>query len=213
MTLFFISNLALFVVALGLGMNIGVVYFIWLGIFNFMVVSQFWAFANDVYTEDQGKRLFPVVGIGASAGALAGSVLTASVFERMSNASLMVLAGALLVVFILLIVWVNRRESAAGGEEARKAEQTLGKEDGFGLVVRNRYLLLIAMHVLILNLVNTVGEFIWAVSSHSTRWTLSAPEKRCARIGASTSEPCTARSSAGSTSPVWWSRRFSSRDS
>jgi len=160
MTLFFISNLALFVVALGLGMNIGVVYFIWLGIFNFMVVSQFWAFANDVYTEEQGKRLFPVVGIGASAGALAGSVLTASVFERMSNASLMVLAGALLVVFILLICWVNRRESAAGGEEARKAQQTLGKEDGFGLVVRNRYLLLIAMHVLILNLVNTVGEFI-----------------------------------------------------
>jgi AAA family ATP:ADP antiporter len=50
MTLFFISNLALFIVALGLGMNIGIVYYIWLGIFNFMIVSQFWAFANDIYT-------------------------------------------------------------------------------------------------------------------------------------------------------------------
>jgi AAA family ATP:ADP antiporter len=160
MTLFFISNLVLFILALGLGMNIGVVYFIWLGIFNFMVVSQFWAFANDVYTEEQGKRLFPVVGIGASAGALLGTVLTASVFEQMSNGTLMTLACALLGVFILLIVWVNKRETAGGGAEAQKAEQTLSKEGGFGLVLKNRYLLLIAMHVLILNLVNTVGEFI-----------------------------------------------------
>jgi AAA family ATP:ADP antiporter len=160
MTLFFISNLVLFILALGVGMNIGVVYYIWLGIFNFMVVSQFWAFANDVYTEEQGKRLFPVVGIGASAGALSGTVLTASVFERMSNAALLILASALLVVFILLIVWVNRRETERGGAEAKKAEETLSREGGFGLVLKNRYLLLIALHVLILNLVNTVGEFI-----------------------------------------------------
>jgi AAA family ATP:ADP antiporter len=160
MTLFFVSNLVLFILALGLGMNIGIVYYIWLGIFSFMIVSQFWAFANDVYTEDQGKRLFPVVGIGASAGALAGSVLTANVFNRMGNAALMALASGLLLVFILLIVWVHRRESAAVGEEATDANQTLSKEGGFGLVMRNRYLLLIAMHVLILNLVNTLGEFI-----------------------------------------------------
>ena len=160
MTLFFISNLALFILALGAGMNIGVVYYIWLGIFNFMVVSQFWAFANDVYTEEQGKRLFPVVGIGASAGALAGAWLTASVFERLSNGLLMTLAGALLGVFILLIVWINRRESAAGSAAAAKSTGHLSKEGGFQLVLKDRYLLLIAMHILLLNLVNTVGEFI-----------------------------------------------------
>jgi AAA family ATP:ADP antiporter len=160
MTLFFISNLAAFVLALGVGMSIGVVYYIWLGIFNFMVVSQFWAFANDVYTEEQGRRLFPVVGVGASAGALLGTVLTASVFERMSNAALMILAGVLLAVFIVLIVWVNRRETASGAPGTAKAQETLSREGGFGLVMSDRYLLLIALHVLILNLVNTVGEFI-----------------------------------------------------
>jgi AAA family ATP:ADP antiporter len=72
----------------------------------------------------------------------------------------MALASALLVVFILLIVWVNRRESTTCGEQATHAEQTLSKEGGFSLVLRNRYLLLVAMHVLILNLVNTLGEFI-----------------------------------------------------
>jgi AAA family ATP:ADP antiporter len=160
MTLFFISNLVLFILALQVGMNIGIVFFIWLGIFNFMVVSQFWAFANDVYTEEQGKRLFPVVGIGASAGALSGTVLTASVFERMSNAALMTLACTLLAVFIVLIVGVNRRETTGRAAETEKAEQTLSREGGFQLVLKNRYLLLIAVHILILNLVNTVGEFI-----------------------------------------------------
>jgi AAA family ATP:ADP antiporter len=160
MTLFFISNLVLFVLALQAGMNIGVVYYIWLGIFNFMVVSQFWAFANDVYTEEQGKRLFPVVGIGASAGALVGAWLTASVFEKMGNGQLMILASALLGVFILLIVLVDKREAVAASPGAARPEQRLGGEGGFQLVMKNRYLLLIALHVLILNLVNTVGEFI-----------------------------------------------------
>ena len=109
MTLFFISNLVLFVLALGAGMNIGVVYYIWLGIFSFMIVSQFWAFANDIYTEEQGKRLFPVVMIGATSGGLAGAWLTAGPFEQMSNGLLMSLAGVLLGVFILLIVAVNKR--------------------------------------------------------------------------------------------------------
>jgi AAA family ATP:ADP antiporter len=126
-----------------------------------MIVSQFWAFANDVYTEDQGKRLFPIVGIGASAGALVGAFLTADVFEKMSNGALMTLSCALLGCFIVLIVWVNKREvsaTPAGAED--KAEETLSKEGGFSLVRKNRYLLLIAFFVLLLNMVNSVGEFI-----------------------------------------------------
>ncbi len=47
-----------------------VVFFVWVGIFNMMVVAQFWAFSNDVYTEEQGKRLFSLLGIGASLGAV-----------------------------------------------------------------------------------------------------------------------------------------------
>ena len=63
-------------------------------------------------------------------------------------------------MFILLIVWVNKRGTAAGSGEAHDPEQKLSKEGGFQLVMKDRYLLLIASHILILNLVNTVGEFI-----------------------------------------------------
>ena len=160
MTLFFISNLVLFTFALGAGMNIGVVFYIWLGIFNFMLISQFWAFANDIYKEKQGKRLFPIIGIGATSGALVGAWLTAIAFKQMTDTSLLLLAATLLVFFILLIVWINNRETPVADEEAKKAVEKLSKEGGFQLVRRNRYLFLIAFHILILNLVNTVGEFI-----------------------------------------------------
>ena len=35
-----------------------------------MVIAQFWAFANDLYTQEQGKRLFPLIGVGSQPGRL-----------------------------------------------------------------------------------------------------------------------------------------------
>ena len=160
MTLFFISNLVFFIFAGRAGMEVGIAYFIWLGVFSFMVVSQFWAFANDIYTEEQGKRLFPIIGIGGTLGAWVGSRLDAALFEITGPYWLMTLASALLGVFILLTLVINRQEVRRGSAEAKKAEEHLSKEGSFKLVMRNRYLMLIAFHVLLLNLVNTVGEFV-----------------------------------------------------
>jgi len=72
--LFFASNIVLFGLAWGAGLNVGVPFFLWLGIFNVMVIAQFWGFANDVYTPEQGKRLFPLIGLGSSLGAWLGSI-------------------------------------------------------------------------------------------------------------------------------------------
>ena len=105
--------------ALGLaGAQIGVAFYIWLGIFNFMIVSQFEAFANDIYTEEQGKRLFPIIGIGISFGALAGAKLTSAVIARLGPYQLMMVATGMLLVFVALLVWINRRESGGGRQEA-----------------------------------------------------------------------------------------------
>ena len=81
-TSFFIVHLALFLVALTAGLHIGIVYFLWLGIFNLMVIAQFWAFATDLYTPEQGKRLFPLIGVGSSVGAWLGALQAGSILER-----------------------------------------------------------------------------------------------------------------------------------
>ena len=157
MALFFISNLAIFILAGNAGMEVGIAYYIWLGVFSFMVVSQFWAFANDIYTEEQGKRLFPIIGIGGTLGAWVGARVAANLFEVTGPYWLMTLASALLGLFILLTLVVNRQEINRGSTEAKKAQEHLSKEGSFKLVMKNRYLMLIAFHVLLLNLVNTVG--------------------------------------------------------
>jgi AAA family ATP:ADP antiporter len=55
---------------------IGVSYFLWIGVFNLMVIAQFWSFANDLYTPEEGKRLFAIVGFGGSVGATAGALIS-----------------------------------------------------------------------------------------------------------------------------------------
>jgi len=69
-TALFAACLLGFYAAAQAGVSIGIVFFLWIGIFNLMIVAQFWSFANDVYTKDQGERLFAIVGFGASLGAV-----------------------------------------------------------------------------------------------------------------------------------------------
>ncbi len=64
---FFAATLVVFYVGGQLGLREGVAFYIWIGLFNVFIVSQFWAFANDLYTEGQGRRLFPLIGVGAVA--------------------------------------------------------------------------------------------------------------------------------------------------
>jgi len=162
-TAFFASHLLVFY-ALGIaGVRISIAFYLWIGVFNMVAVAQFWAFANDVYSSERGKRLFPLVGIGASLGAVLGSAITSFVFENVGPYLLMLVAAGGLLVPVGLTVWVHRRESGRAAEEpeaAAQAEQPLDKEGGFQLVLRQRYLLLIAMMVLLFSLVNTLGGFI-----------------------------------------------------
>lgn len=163
-TLFFMSNLAIFFVlaktAVGIGVAIG--FFVWVGIFNLLVVAQFWSFANDVYGPEQGKRLFPLVAFGASFGAVGGSWISGRIV-RIGEAQMLLVAGAILGFCIALTHVVHRREVAnrtRHAAAATAAEAPVGGAGGFQLVFADRYLLLIAFLILIANVVNTTGEFI-----------------------------------------------------
>jgi len=126
MLLFFILNLAVFYFFGIAGAREGVVFYIWVGIFNVFVISQVWAFANDIYTEGQGKRLFPMIGVGSSLGAWLGA-RGAERLVTTVNATpyqLQLLAASILVICGGLLVAVNRiaaRNSIP--EMARHADQ------------------------------------------------------------------------------------------
>ena len=162
-TLFFISHIMLFMVAITAGFKIGIAYFLWVGIFNLMVIAQFWAFANDLYTPEQGKRLFPLIGVGASLGAWVGSV-RAGQLMALGPRRLMIGAAIALGACVLLSRVVNRvtkKPEKAGAAVAAKAEEPLGNESGFGMIFADRYLMLIAILTVLLNVVNTSGEYLF----------------------------------------------------
>lgn len=160
-TLFFASNLLIFAL-LGLaGVRLGIAFYLWIGVFNMAAVAQFWAFANDLYSTERGKRLFPLVGIGASLGAVVGSGITSIVFGGVGPYRLMLLAAAGLLVPVGLTVWVHRREKANRIDvPAAQVDRPLPGPGGFQLVATDRYLRLIAVLVLVFSLVNTLGGFI-----------------------------------------------------
>lgn len=162
-TLFFAANLVIFSIAGQAGAREGGIFYIWLGVFNVFVVAQFWSFVNDLYTEEQGKRLFPLIGVGASLGAPVGALVIRPLVTQLAFTpyTLMVLAAVVLVLALGLTFVVNRMSTTAAPAQAVKtAEQTLGREGGFELVLRDRYLTWIAVLIILLNVVNTTGGFL-----------------------------------------------------
>src|SRR6185295_13652025 len=161
--LFFAANLVVFYLAGVGGAQEGVVFYIWVGIFNVFVISQVWAFANDIYTEAQGKRLFPMIGVGSSLGAWMGAMGASKLVSALdaSPYQLQILAGAILLVCCTLVVTVNRIAARTSTPEmASHAEQKLASGDGFALIFQSRYLTLIAALIVLLNVVNSTGEFM-----------------------------------------------------
>jgi AAA family ATP:ADP antiporter len=169
---------------------IGVVFFLWVGVFNLMIVAQFWSFANDIYTKEQGERLFAIVAFGGSLGAVVGSAMTGALIPVIGVPQLLLVAAGLLIAAAVISNVVDTRERAqhethlpanlttaeipaATGEyqidtveDAKKLTVSLpgtapvNRRGTFRLVFADHYLLLIAFLMLVLNWVNTTGEYI-----------------------------------------------------
>jgi AAA family ATP:ADP antiporter len=148
----------------------GIVFYVWVGMFGVFVVAQFWAFAADIYSNERGKRMLPLIAIGATAGAAFGSKLTALLVESgLISTEWLLIAAMLPLTFSIYITHiVDQRE---GGEEpcdspAVSPPPSGSRKDGaLGVVFSSRFLLAVAGITLLLNWVNSNGEnlLFWVV--------------------------------------------------
>jgi AAA family ATP:ADP antiporter len=164
-TLFVMGTLVLFWLwgsASGVGTAIGLSFYVYLGIVNVFLIAQFWSFANDIYSEAQGKRLFAIIAIGQSLGAVLGPRLAA--YGAGHIFLLLVLSAGIFGLCLLLYNVIHRREAAraesTGPDQQAEVGERLKQGGGFQLVFQSRYLLLIAGMILVTNVVNTTGEYI-----------------------------------------------------
>jgi AAA family ATP:ADP antiporter len=160
--LFFILNIELFYAGAHAQVpKLGFIFFVWVGIYNNAIVALFWSFANDLYRRADGERLFPVIFLGATAGAPVGAKVAGTLFEmKVKPFDMMQISVALLFVNLALYWAVNRREAARPAQAQASTSPLAAGPGGFGLVFRSRYLTLFAALILLLNLVNTTGEYI-----------------------------------------------------
>jgi AAA family ATP:ADP antiporter len=173
-SLFFVINIEVFSLAVGAGIpHVGVLFYIWVGFFSLTVIAQFWSYANDIYTKEAGDRLFPIIGVGMTAGAPIGALVAEKLFASGIQPQLMLhISTVMLLISLGCYALVNRREERKEDEEV--AKQTLAKGNGFALVFKSRYISLIALLFVLLNVVNTTGEYILSELATSRAATLLA---------------------------------------
>jgi AAA family ATP:ADP antiporter len=157
-TLFFIVCIELFASAVAARVPyVGVAFFIWVGIFNMSLVAQFWSFANDIYAKEAGDRLFPIIVIGMTAGAPLGSLVAARLFRLgVHPQSILQISAMLLAASVFLYLWINRRDERRN----QTPQPRMSSSGGFQLVLGNKYLRLIAALIVLLNVVNSTGEYL-----------------------------------------------------
>lgn len=164
-TLFFVSNLVLFWLVSSIPSvraRLGLIFYVWLGVFNMMVVAQFWAFANDIYEEEQGKRLFPLLGVGQTVGAVVGAGLAVLVVDLIGVYPMLLVASAILAgsAFLTQVVHMRAKKEQDSPVSERTIADQPDRSGAFALVMKSRYLTFIAAFSLIFTFVNTNGEYM-----------------------------------------------------
>ncbi len=118
-TALFIVCLPVFYVLAERGVVVGLVFFLWIGVFSLMVTAQFWAYANDLYTPAAGKRLFAVIAFGASAGAVAGAWLSGRLIHVIGAHALLLAAAGVLMLSLALFNFIDRSDSQPAPSRSR----------------------------------------------------------------------------------------------
>jgi AAA family ATP:ADP antiporter len=150
---FFIGCLIAFYVLARAHLPIGIAFYLWVGVFNVLVISNFWSFATDVFTQDQGKRLFGIIGLGGSAGAILGALVPGLLQHHVGVYELMLVAAGGLALSTVIYGFVDRVGT-------KQPAESMDRKGGFGMVISDRYLRLIAIMLVLATVVNTTGELV-----------------------------------------------------
>jgi len=118
---FFVVNLVLFWLFLTLGIAVEIVarvFFVWVSVFNLFAVAVFWSFMADLFSAEQGKRLFGFIGAGGTAGALLGPIITIGLSGPLGPVNLLLAAGLFLELAVFAVSRLERAATAHHGAQA-----------------------------------------------------------------------------------------------
>jgi AAA family ATP:ADP antiporter len=164
---FFVANIIGFAAALHWAnaeqaVWVGRVFFVWVSVFNLFVVSTFWQVNVDLFSSEQGKRLFGVIAAGATTGAIVGSSLTAGLARVISPIVLLVIAAVLLEVAVFSVGRLARLSPTLSQRPAsERADAPIGGGVFAGIThaFRSPYLLNVSLFLLLFAVTSTFLYF------------------------------------------------------
>jgi len=165
---FFIANLLIFLLLLltisrGNQVWVGRAFFVWTSVFNLFVISVFWAFMVDVFSVDQGKRLFGFISVGGTLGAIVGAAITATLVRKVGTLNLLLVSAVLLELSAQCVRFFPKPIARESVSSKKKTVEELPVGGGIwsGIVhnVRSPYLLGISTYMLLYALTSTLLYF------------------------------------------------------
>ena len=116
-------------------------------ILGILLISQFWTLANDIYDPRQAKRLFGLIGGGASLGGATGAAITASLVQTLGTKTMLLVSASIMVVCLLIVVRIIRTNERAGQSDASKTgeQESVGGGEALALLRGSRHLQIIAL--------------------------------------------------------------------
>ncbi|MDH5455557.1 MAG: MFS transporter [Gammaproteobacteria bacterium] len=140
-------------------------YYVWLSVFSLYHLSVFWTFMSGLYNKEQAKRLFAIIAMGATAGAIVGPTVATLFADKIGNLNLLLIAAVLLLLPLAFITRLERLRVSDLGNADMQTDLTGGRElsanpfSGFKTFATNPYLLAIGLFILLYVLMNTFIYF------------------------------------------------------
>ncbi len=140
----------------------GSIFYVWISVLSLVLVSVFWSFLLEMFSQDQTRRLFGFIAAGGTLGALIGPLVTRLTVSAVGESGILLISacgflGAVSCQLILLKIWVPEGTSRAANERTRG----IGGNPfaGISIVLKSPYLLGIAFFIVLLTIANTILYF------------------------------------------------------
>jgi AAA family ATP:ADP antiporter len=166
---FFILNLIIFFVLMqfmppGKQPWVDGCFFVWVSVFNLFATAVFWGFMTDIFTSEQGKRLFGFIAVGGSLGGVLGPIITTSLIRYVSTGVLLLICAGMLEIAAQSVRFFpagfHDRDNSKPTEDAT-AEKPIGGKfwDGVTHICKSPYLFGLFLFIVLYTLTSTWAYF------------------------------------------------------
>lgn len=140
--------------------KLGLLFFVYVSVFNLFVVSVFWSFMTDIWNDEQARRLFPLIALGGTSGAILGPFITSTLVEATGFSFLLLVSAALLFISIICIAFLGRWADRFGthrNEVRNAAPIEGGMLDGLKQIFNNPFIGTMAVMMLLSDAIGTIS--------------------------------------------------------